>query len=201
MARLFIYDSNATEDAAGNAVAMSLSNDVYRTTQPVRLYGCVDGPVNDIGYEVLFEGDRNVSSAAPVELYWYQEFYNDAPSRGLPSARVATGVSPMRGWSREQLQYADGTLVSPSTVLTQIEHYDIRRHVILADGVTYFADENTRARLLYFPVSVHAYFTRLKLAVHTLPAGTFRLRVWAVVGGQDQQTAQEALTVPYAAEL
>lgn len=205
MARLFVYDSQAATDAGGAAINMSLVNGTYKRSKAVRLYGAVDGPIQDIGWEMLFEGAQAV--AAPITLYWFMEFMNDRPQRTLPSARVAQGVNPNFNWCREQLEYAPGTLVGGSTVASRVYHYDVRREVILADGTTYFAAASPPAagsysRELYFPVSVHAYWARLALTTDGLPGtGNYRLRIWAVVGGQDQQVAQQDQTLPYAAEL
>ncbi len=66
MARLLIFDSNATVDTEGNAVDMALSSSEKRSTA-LRLSG-----ERVVGFEFVLEG-----AAGNVDLYWWVEQYSD----------------------------------------------------------------------------------------------------------------------------
>lgn len=202
MARLLIFDSRASVDAKGAAVSMGLVNGTYVRSQPVRLYGSPDGAIKDVGYEFLWESNVLLSSALVYYCYWYQEFFNDTPSRALPSSR-SHGVNPTVDWPREQMQLLSSTPIAATSHIAEVQHYDIRRKFSLdvaAGG----------SRAVYFPVQNHALYARLAIAIASTstdfdnPAtvlSNYRLRAWAIVGGHDQQDALEDQSAVYSGDV
>lgn len=211
MARLLIFDSNATVDAGGNVIkdyngvnVLGTLNDVSIpsktfATQPVRLYGALDGPVTEVPYEFLFEGGPAVAPTDWLDLTWWQEFYNDRPSRTLPNLRTAPDVNPNFGWARETIQYGAAPTSPSDLIRTRVEVYEPVRHIVLADGYNYFVQSgDNHSFVVVCPVS--GLYTRLAFALAASgawPVNTYRLRVWAVVGGYDQQDALNNGTLPY----
>jgi hypothetical protein len=179
MARLIVFDSGATVDSAGAAVDMALASSAKRS-KAVRGFGAPDGDSRHISWEFLLSG-----TPGSYDIYWYQEFFNDEPSLDAqPTVRTFPGADPTYSWAREQVQQLVGSGV--------IEHYNGERHILaMSPGTT--------ADVRWFPMLVHAYWTRLAIWTPTaLGVTPPRLRVFAHVGGYDAQAVLEAATTPYA---
>ena len=103
MARVLIFDSNATVDANGDPVgpvATRFGNSILRPgggpvivppgwtgpwngpvyTKAIPLIGCADGEINKIAFEFLGEKSTGEAGTA-VDLRWWMEFYNDSTKR------------------------------------------------------------------------------------------------------------------------
>jgi len=210
VARLLIFDSNATVDAGGNVIkdysgvpVLGTLNDVSIpsktfVTQPVRLSGALDGPAPEVLYEFLFDGGPAVAPADWIDLSWWQEFYNDGLARQLPSLRTAAGVNPNFGWPRETVQYGAAPTSPSDLIRTRVEVYEPVRHIVLADGYNYFVQDDNHSFLIACPVS--GLYARLAFALGASgpwPVNTYRLRVWAMLGGYDQQDTLNNGTLPY----
>lgn len=183
MAHLLIYDSAATVDADGNAIngafaapgaGVLAATPIF--TKPVRLYGAPDGDISQVGFEFW------VTSDASFTLNWYMEFYNDRPvDYPLPTNHVAPLEVPTAAWAREQTEEVAGAGV--------VNHYNVARAINAAGGAT--------RDVRYFPMVVHGLFVRLALYSAAAPIAGYAARVYAVVGGVDQQVVYDALTTPW----
>lgn len=230
MARLLILDTSATQDASGAPILDYVGNPVsgqidpslpLLVTQPVRLCGAMDGDIEEIAYEILFDGTPAVVPVPPpppdpppdvippppptyIDLLWWQEFYSDGPSRGLPRLRTAPGVVPSTKWARETVTFADGC--SPGAgQQAPVRSYITERRINIGDGIHTITGVTGSEFSALLPCKVNGLFVRL--AVNLLsdaiipPDNTYRLRIWAIVGGQDKESAQDANIYPYTPDL
>jgi len=220
VARLLILDTNATQDASGNPILDYAGNPVtgqiepalpLLVSQPVRLYGALDGAVEEIAYEILFDGLPAVPPPPPeeepttcIDLVWWQEFYSDGPSRGLPRLRTAPGVLPSTKWAYETVTFADGCSAGIQQ-FAPVRAYLAERRINIGDGVHTITGLPGSEFSALLPCKVNGLFVRLAVNLATdlpiPPNNTYRLRIWAIVGGQDKEAAQEANTLPYTPDL
>lgn len=220
MARLLILDTDATQDASGNVILDYAGNPVtgqieptlpLLVSQPVRLYGALDGAIEEIAYEVLFDGLPAVPPPPPeeepttcIDLVWWQEFFSDGPSRGLPRLRTAPDVAPTTKWSRETITFADGCGAGIQQ-LALARAYLAERRINIGDGVHTITGVAGSEFSALLPCKVNGSFVRLAVNLATdlviPPDNTYRLRIWAIVGGQDKEAAQDANTLPYTPDL
>lgn len=184
MARILIFDSEATEDNNGGAVSMALSQNSWVTSQSMRCHGGPGGDKRNVSYEFVLSGNP---VGASIDLEWYQTFFNDHPWVNLPvalppefqqvfpagstpPAMPSTRVFPESGaeypWAREQIAIAGAAGV--------IDHYNITRNVA---GMAVPAAGQADCR--YFPMMVHTLWTRLQIRTTTDLASYPRLRVYA----------------------
>jgi hypothetical protein len=211
VARLLVLDTNATQDADGNPILDYNGNPVtggivpalpLLVSQPVRLYGCVDGGIEEIAYEILFDGLPAVDAEAEeyIDLLFWQEFYSDEPSRGLPRDRTYPDIPPNTKWPRETVTFADGC--SPGDAQqTIVRSYIQVRKIRIGDGVntiTGLANDEFSALIA---CKVNGLFARLAVNLDVgekdIDGNDYRLRIWAIVGGQDNETAQDNNILPY----
>jgi hypothetical protein len=179
VARIPIFDSEATVDSAGNAINQSLVLATARRSMPVRLFGAADGMIQQVSFEFILNG-----AAGNLTLQWYLEYFGDTPTvNSFPSNRVFPGADPAWPWSREQSAESSGS--------GGINHYNVTR-TIQSFNAAGAADSR------WFPMNVHALWCRLAV---TPTAGILtpaqRLRIFAHCGGYGSEEALEALTVPY----
>lgn len=183
MAHLLIFDSAATTDADGDPIDGSFGapgggvlTAAALHTKPARIYGAPNGDIEKIGFEFW------IQSNATFTLSWYMEFFSDAPvNYPLPINHVAPGVSPTAQWAREQTEEVAGSGV--------VNHYNVVRAINAAGGAA--------VDVRYFPMIVHGLFVRLAVYAAAAPIAGLNLRIYAVVGGVDQQTTNEAKTAPW----
>jgi len=191
----------------GQRGSWALEKDVYRFTRAVRMYGSPDGDIQNIGYDFLWESDWSITDASAYYLYWYQQFYNDRATRQLPPLENRISNRPPSPndatWAREQMQVIAPTPIAATSSIAEILYYDVRRKTPFNTNVS------GRGHAFYVPVTNHAMYVRLGLAISSTSTGFDnpaylaehnRLRVWAIVGGHDQQTAQEIDSGVYAGE-
>lgn len=190
MARVLIYDSRATEDSQSRGIEMSLQENVFKTTYPMRAHGGPKGDQRNISYEFILSGDP---VGQEIDLEWYQEFFNDHPHVNLgstvppgfrsaypagiappsfPDPRIFPGSGAAYPWAREQVAIAGAAGV--------IDHYNITRNVASVS-----VPEAQSADCRYFPMLVHTLWVRIKIRTTTAsPAGGYpRLRIYAHGGG------------------
>lgn len=220
MARLLILDTSATQDASGDPILDYAGNLVtgnvdpalpLLVSQPVRIYGALDGNIAEVPYEFLFEGLPAITPPGDVvvpptyiDLVWWQEFYSDGPSRGLPRLRTAPDIDPLTKWARETVTFADGC--SPGAAQqAPVRTYVVERKINIGDGVHTITGAPGSEFSALIACKVNGLFVRLAVNIMTdvviPPDNTYRLRIWAIVGGQDQEAAQDANVLPYTPDL
>ena len=189
MARILIYDTDATVDDAGQALEHAMDGN-FKPTVPMRLHGGPSGDQRNISYEFVVSSDAGLS----ITLEWYQEFFNDHPWVNLPTqlpvnfvqqatpginpkpaGRVFPGAASEYPWAREQVAIAGAA--------GAIDHYDITRTVTNAGGAA-----NPDADCRYFQMLVHALWCRIQIRP-TSAAPYPRVRIYAHCGGLDNIAA------------
>jgi len=221
VARLLILDTSATQDASGAPILDYAGNPVsgnvnpalpFLVSQPVRLYGALDGNIEEILYEMLFDGGPAVNPPGQeilvpptyIDLWWWQEFYSDGPTRGLPRLRTAPDIDPNTKWSRETVTFADGCTPGVGQI-APVRSYITERMIRIGDGIHTITGAPGSEFSALLPCKANGLFVRL--AVNFLtdavipPDNTYRLRIWAIIGGQDNEAAQDANTLPYTPDL
>jgi hypothetical protein len=199
LARIPIYDSNASFDSAGNALvgdsAMNLAFGVYCKSKPVRLCG-LPQPLNYISYEWLFEG------AGSWSFLWFQEFFGDrGGAAGVAGAiqpfnRTARDVLPATPWGREQIEILDGGT-------NYLKGLDLTRQIDFTFPASGLVTK-------WFMVGDFAPFARIQIALNTQTGGQQgqgqqvtttlpRVRVWAHVAGYESDPFDD-LGTPYGGE-
>jgi len=221
VARLLILDTNATEDAGGNPILDYSGEPVLGSvdpalpllvSQPVRLYGAMDGTIEEILYEILFDGTPAVNPPGEevvvpptyIDLVWWQELYSDNPSRGLPRQRTAPDMDPNTKWPRETVTFADGC--TPGTdQQAPVRAYIAERRIRIGDGIHTITGVTGSEFSALLPCKANGLFVRLAVNFDTdavIPDdNTYRLRIWAIIGGQDREAEQAANTLPYTPDL
>lgn len=185
MARVFIYDSDATVDDQGQAVEFAMDGG-FKPSSPMRLHGGPRGDQRNVSYEFVVSGTAGLS----MDLEWYQEFFNDHPWINLPQSlpqyftpQASAGINPKPQarrfpgagseypWAREQVAIAgdDGA----------IAHFNITRTVTAAGG-----SPEPSADCRYFPMLVHALWCRIQIRPTSAEPWP-RLRIFAHGGGLD----------------
>lgn len=212
MARLLILDTNATQDAGGNiirdyngdAVAGSIVPALpLLVSQPVRLYGCVGGGIGEVAYEILFDGLPAVDAEAEeyIDLVFWQEFFSDGPNRAdLPRNRTYPGLPANTKWPRETVTFADGC-VPDSTQLAPVRSYLQERRIRIGDGINTITGLDNDEFSALLACKVNGLFVRLAVNLDVgekdISGNDYRLRIWAIVGGQDKESLQDASQLPY----
>lgn len=185
MARILIYDSDATVDDAGQAVEMTMDGN-FKPSSPMRLHGGPKGDQRNVSYEFVISSELGLS----IDLEWYQAFFNDHPMVNLPLSlplnfrqQATPGINPKPGgrifpgssgeypWAREQIAIAGAA--------GAIDHYDITRAIASAGGV---AEPSADCR--YYPMLVHALWCQVQVRP-TSAAPWPRVRIFAHGGGLD----------------
>jgi len=183
MARICIYNSTKTLDTAGGAIDHSLTAVAAsaRRTKPVRLF-TPDGEIRYCAFEFIYSGNI----AAALDLRFFLEYFNDAPSLGAPpNLRVGVGINPNVPWAREVNEVIGGAGV--------ITHTEILRSLSIA------ADAAGAGSARWLPFVVHSMWLRLAVYVNAaVPAGA-TLGIYANVGGHLEETYLETYgDTPYA---
>lgn len=213
MARLLILDTNATEDASGNPILDYTGEPVtgqvepalpLLVSQPVRVYGAMNGNIEEIQYEILFDGTPALVPPTYIDLVWWQEFYSDAPSRGLPRLRTAPDMDPLTKWPRETVTFADGCTPGMDQQ-APVRAYIAERKIRIGDGIHTITGVPGSEFSALIPCKVNGLFVRLAVNLETdaviPPDNTYRLRIWAIVGSQDNEAAKSASSLPYTPDL
>lgn len=182
MARIPIYDSQATVNSNNVPIIQALLVSTPRRSMPVRLSG-LPQPLYNISYEWLFEGQGSWAFS------WYQEFWGDkAIFAPPPDLRTDPTINANTAWPREQLEIVQATT---NTILC----VDLSRTMTV---VPTLATPVTK----WFMMGLFVPFVRLAIQLETTPpqGSTLpRVRVWAHVGGYEGKYFEQ-LTAPYGGE-
>lgn len=209
MARLLILDTNATQDAGGNIIRDYNGDAVsgaivpalpLLVSQPIRLYGCVGGGIGEVAYEILFDGLPAVDPPEYIDLVFWQEFFSDGPSRDLPSLRTYPAIPANTKWPRETVTFADGC--SPEDgQQAPVRSYLQERRIRIGDGVNTITGLDNDEFSALLVCKTNGLFVRLAVNLDVgdkdISNNDYRLRIWAIVGGQDKESYQDASTLPY----
>jgi hypothetical protein len=216
-----ILDTDATEDASGNPILDYTGEPVtgqvepalpLLASQPVRLYGAMNGSIEEIQYEILFDGTPAVNPPGEevvvpptyIDLVWWQEFYSDAPSRGLPRLRTAPDIDPLTKWPRETVTFADGCTPGAAQQ-APVRAYIAERRINIGDGIHTITGVPGSEFSALIPCKANGLFVRLAVNLETdaeiPPDNTYRLRIWAIVGSQDNEAGKDASLLPYTPDI
>jgi hypothetical protein len=183
MSRFLIFDTSAAVDSKGNTIDQAVFSDApnVKRSVPVRLYGAPDGDIRYLSLEFLLEAAAGVGEVIP--LLWAMEFQSDKPAIVIPTLRTDLNVTPTQPWGAEQTQETGGS--------GAVAHYDVTR--------TMSCNTNIAALAVCKVVTlmVHALFARVKINVASAPTNAHRLRIFAIMGGQVEESAAEASQVPW----
>jgi len=183
MARIPIFDSQATVGSADRAVEMAFVYNTPVASMPFRCFATKD--IRNITYEFFLSG----LGTGAWEFQWYQEYFMDEPwpqghSRapgmyGYPTERTFPGAGTSLPWAREQSQELAGA--------GAINHYNVTRTITL--------NEPSDSR--HLPMQIQALWTRIAITPTTNDSPYPRLRVWVSVAGHPQELYLETLATPF----